>query len=630
MISKSIGNFRSAQDVEKTKNWLGNILALKPGEIWYTVGGSLKPAQFLPRFYYHSFVIEPSVRIMLLARAMNLKLHYYYELLGYQKLEKESLPERLLRIVDAEVSTYVCLIKAINKALASAPLTVGTEGMLSFPKHEEWGIWSFRIGRLPSVASNEEAFAVITVGKQTPKFSCQPVKEAILTSSSSMKQLLDGMKYENVKPKVRISDVTEQQQWKALKLINQLATSETTGSTKDVSGIVCPILAGHGIKNIGRKSYYSDGFVTKQMARIEDIHRTFAAGISKDGARISDEQLMLCFGYLSSTPADRLALVNGPAGTRKSSSLGLIISFLCLDNLENKGKIFLVLGKMHSTQNNMAKSLGPIVKGFTGRVVVREFSDALDMAVMTWMVNGQPKYLDPEFTKGLEADELQELRDLMVSVSQVSQTPGTSIKAPESAIHLMAIYCAMCDMEMDVKHWRKSNYHFQGDAPSSTKRSSADRDDDAEGGPSKVRKGHSAEKTPIAEASETPQGWQGQLKQLERLVIRKLQKGASKAEDKKMMALLYDTKVLWIKEKACVVCTTISRCDSQEIMDLGVSYVALEESQFVDPHDSTVLMAHYAKNLKIFIGDVMQPSPFVKDGPFNSFSCVRGRSTFEL
>ena len=94
-------------------------------------------------------MIEPSVRIMLLARAMGLRLHYYYEILGYQKLEKESLPARVLKIVDTEVSTYVCLIKVTNKALASAPLTAGTEGMLSFPKHEEWGIWSSRLDAFP-------------------------------------------------------------------------------------------------------------------------------------------------------------------------------------------------------------------------------------------------------------------------------------------------------------------------------------------------------------------------------------------------------------------------------------------------------------------------------------------------
>ena len=46
-------------------------------------------------------------------------------------------------------------------------------------------------------------------------------------------------------------------------------------------------------------------------------------------------------------------------------------------------------------------------------------------------------------------------------------------------------------------------------------------------------------------------------------------------------------------------------------------------------HDSNIILANYASVPKIFIGDVMQPSPYVADRIFNPFAVVRTLSTFE-
>ena len=513
---------------------------------------------------------------MLLMHALDLRCHYYYEALAYRALAEQVLEGRMLQLTNGSKSTYACLVRIKGKTMPNTSVGLDDKGMVSFPGREDLGKWVFKVGHTPVIAANDDVFLVLTTGKAVPEFPVKAIDVNSATAANSLVELRDSKEFLRVSVQVKAQDVTEKQQWKALMQINSKSAGQQVANMEHVPALVCPILAGHGIKDVQSVSYFSDGFVEEQMANIEELHIKFAGAISREGAHLSDEQLGFVFGYLNEAPEDQLLLLDGFAGTRKTSTLSLAASMFLLDDLQAEGRLVLVVAKMHKTINTTAETMKSVVEGLTGRIVFREYSDMWDLCLAEWFINGCPRTFDDDWTAGMDGEERRELRDLMDCLERsVGTAPGASSKIPETTLRLSVLWRIFNAMGLIQKTPNGAPLYprqleTSGPAPDAaniqhqqgTKRSRAEDDLDTEVGPAKTRKGLSAEKI----AGSHIQDSERKILELVGLIQERLQAGDwDKAKKKAALQLLRSVKFQWTKQFVGVIYTTISRADSTGI-----------------------------------------------------------------
>lgn len=148
------------------------------------------------------------------------------------------------------------------------------------------------------------------------------------------------------------------------------------------------------------------------MAKLVSINAIFSEAISTPGATLYEEQLQFTFNYMTKAPSDILLICTGHAGTRKSSTMGFLLSMLDRDDAHST-KHGLVLSKMHKTVNTTIETIGPLVRKFTGRLVVREYGDKIDLATIAWALDGCPNEYGARWTHSLEPSEYAEMKDII-------------------------------------------------------------------------------------------------------------------------------------------------------------------------------------------------------------------------
>ncbi|CAF9906602.1 MAG: hypothetical protein GOMPHAMPRED_004805 [Gomphillus americanus] len=624
-VQRSIDNFRKAQKMEnKGEKWPGELYVKNAGRAFHTQMGLYKEIGLLPLFVPPHFDVAPSVQNMILMHGLDLHYLYEQERAKLKSLEDGVFEARFLELNNGQNQTYGCFIRIGEKQPGVTALVKGLAGHITFPGHEDTGKRSFTLSRLPLVAGVKDVFLVVYVETPTDKLPCTVIDLKKGTAEQDLAELISASDFVAVKLHGKYTNVTEVQQWKGLQAINPKMNG--TGKAAEIAQYVCRILAGHGLENVGRRSVWTvdvQGYIEPNLQLLDE---RFAEAIGQPGAILSKDQIRV-IEYFGDAPEDRLLVIDGFAGTRKSSTMALLV---CLLQMFQQTARVLVLAKMHKTINAAAETMIPIVENFLQKRVVRDWSDKTDMYLLIWILKGRPRDFDATWTVHGSVEEQGDLIDLMDCAEEAIEIiPGTSAKAPKSAIRRTVVW----QMLERLKEMELINVLSEG--PQQGSKRARTEEDNNQAGPAKSRKisTECIDESKQALASQEPElhpnNWKFRLHDLLRRIVDRLDQPWKKADEREVLKLLREIKSQWIEEFCGVYCSTISRLNSQEVRDYAATHVFMEEAQSVDDHDMKLMLAEFAEAWKILVGDSKQPGPRVKDGKFNKFSVVRRESTLK-
>ena len=445
------------------------------------------------------------------------------------------------------------------------------------------------------------------------------------TAEQDLADLISASNFTRVKLHGAYTNVAEKQHWRGLQAINPKMNE--TGERAVIALNVCRILAGHGLGRVGRKSVWTADILGYIATNLDSLHARFASAINTPGAKFPRDQLRV-IQYFADSPEDQLLIIDGFAGTRKSSTMALLI---CLLQMLGQTARVLVLAKMHKTINTTAETMVPLIESFLlDKHVVRAWSDRSDLYLLIWLIKGRPRDFDAVWTVHGSMEEQADLKDLMDCVEDaIETTPGTSTKAPGSAIRHTVIW----QMLEELKELRLIDILSEGPQQGAKRSRSEEEDAQEEHNKSRKLTAERIDESRAILALEKPgsssNDWKFKVHDLLRQIVEKLDQPWGRADEKEALQLLRQIKSQWIRQFGDVLCTTISRVDSVEVRDYAATHVFMEEAQFVDDHDMTLMLVEFAKAWKILIGDSKQPAPYVEHSKFNKFSVVRRESTLE-
>ena len=517
--------------------------------------------------------------------------------------------------------------------------------------------------------------------------------EAIDLGEAKTKGILEAMLESRevaqmVQLRVHASDTTENQRWAALSWLN----SDLNKNRHDIFAEgVARILTGQNLVDIGAgragvASCFEDFFTQKKAESIGRLQAVFAKAIALPNAKISAEQENFIFDCPSKAPFDRLMIGNGFAGSSKSTCIALWLSLMHWNGESAKKTTRgLVLAKMHKTVNISVESLTPIVMAATGKHVVREYSDKFDLRMLEWIVDNCPEQYRSAWSKDPKESE-EEYRDVLelakamydslkltsgnlskhfamheaTVIWQIVQYTGRFMPnlIPDKIIR-SARYSWMARMQpaqeqqpvQEQQLMRKEQLTMSDgaqeyqDPKSNSKKRARNSNAEEKGGPRPPKK----RQAPPAKAELTKEERVALEGIVERdmktceigkehrdwvtlivLLREKLTKGTwPKAKSNEAMTLLKRVKAAWMEAKVAVVCTTISLASGGEMKRWNPTHGVLDEAQYVDNHDSAIVLRTLAGKPVYFVGDVHQLSPFSAAKVYIPTTNVHAVSLFE-
>ena len=418
-VKRSTNHFRAAQKMEsENENWLGEMYVKRKGQGLKTQMGLYKDVGEMPNVVPPHFDVAPSISDMILMHGLDLHHLYEQERAKLKATEAAVFEARFVQLSSGMDQTFGCFVGVSDEQPGAEALVKGLKGHLTFPKDKDAGSPNFTLSRLPLVAAFRDVFLVVHFNDATEtKLPCKVVDLKSGSAEKNLKQLISASEFTPIKLHAEYNNATESQHWRGLQAINP---SMNTGEKAEIAQYVCRILAGHGLEKV-RKPVWTFDVLGHLGNHLQMVNEKFAEAIGKPGARLSDDQLRV-IAYFNDAPEDLLLIIDGFAGTRKSSTMALLT---CLLQMFQQTARVLVLAKMHKTINATAETMIPIVESFLGKRVVRDWGDKADLYLLVWLIEGRPRDFDATWSTRGSVEEQGDLRDLMGCVEEAIEiTPG--------------------------------------------------------------------------------------------------------------------------------------------------------------------------------------------------------------
>lgn len=230
-------------------------------------------------------------------------------------------------------------------------LQPGLSGHITWLNRTDMTEWTIILAQPPKMVLGTDTFALAFPKLPKEKKAtinmpkhCINVRQEL--EAGRLRYLINRGPFDEVRLTLNFQGKTAKQQINALCSINQYSNPEA--QSRSIVATVPPILMGQGLKKLTKKSIYSKGFAEAMLKDPSELNKRFAEGIKIPGTKLSKEQLNMVLKYPSEAPSDGLLVANGPAESRKTTSIGAFATAQYLDiNQDESRKTGVIVCEMH-------------------------------------------------------------------------------------------------------------------------------------------------------------------------------------------------------------------------------------------------------------------------------------------